>query len=66
MNQDYSDIVIGAGLAGLSTLVHSRHEAKQNALQVLEAADYVGEKHVRNKLRLYFRCYRTLASSKKC
>ena len=44
MNQDYSDIVIGAGLAGLSTLVHSRHEVKQNELQILEAANYVGGK----------------------
>mgnify|MGYP001943123383 CR=1 FL=1 len=42
MQQDQMDIVIGAGLAGLSTLVHSQH--KQEHLQVLEAADHVGGK----------------------
>ena len=44
MNQDCLNFVIGAGLAGLSTLIHSRQKDKQDSLQVLEAADHVGGK----------------------
>ena len=44
MNQDCLDFVIGAGLAGLSTLIHTRQKNMQDSLQVLEAADHVGGK----------------------
>ncbi|MAD59898.1 MAG: hypothetical protein CMH49_00090 [Myxococcales bacterium] len=44
MNQDCLNLVIGAGLAGLSTLIHSRQKNKQDSLQILEAADHVGGK----------------------
>lgn len=39
-----SDVIIGAGLAGLSTLIHATSTARSSSPLVLEAAGYVGGK----------------------
>ena len=45
MNDQHKHLVIGSGLAGLSTLIHARrNQAAQSAPLILEATSYVGGK----------------------